>query len=253
MFDGMGTLQAEKAVDRFNQEKLYIQVARILIDEIINGHWRLNDRIPSEDELCKSYQVSKTTVRQAISNLVADGYLMKIQGKGTFVTSDQPMVGFTMKTRPTEERFGKEVHSERTIISRGEMDPTPEVKAYLRTEDRILYLNTCSSVEGETIYVQESFIPLTVLPEIDDRTIAERPLFEVLQQYGRKKIFKVVQTIEIGKASRETARDLELAEGLPVLVVHRLFVSSDNTPIAYTRLQGRSDRYKFQTEFERLR
>lgn len=243
----------EKTVDRFNQEKLYIQLARILINEIVQGNWKLHERIPSEDELCKVYQISKTTVRQAISNLVADGYLMKIQGKGTFVTGDQPTVGFTMKTRPAEEQFGKEVYAKKTIAAKREMEPTPEVKAYLKTEDKVLYLSTQSSVDGKTVYFQESFIPMQILPDIENHEVTERSLYSILQDRGRKKIFKVVQTIEIGRVSGETARDLDLAEGMPVLVVHRLFVSSDNTPIAYSKIQGRSDRYKFQTEFERLR
>jgi DNA-binding GntR family transcriptional regulator len=115
MFTSRATTQQMERVDRFNQEKLYIQVARILINEIIGGRWKINDRIPSEDELCQTYQVSKTTVRQAINNLVADGYLMKIQGKGTYVTGNEPLVGFAMRTRSTVERFGKEVFSERTI------------------------------------------------------------------------------------------------------------------------------------------
>jgi DNA-binding GntR family transcriptional regulator len=42
-------------------------------------------------------------------------------------------------------------------------------------------------------------------------------------------------------------------EGIPVLVIHRLFLSSDGIPVAYTRLMGRSYKYKFQTEFERIR
>jgi len=73
-----------KTIDRFNQEKLYIQLTRIFLEEIKSGKWQLNQRIPSEEELCKKYGVSKITVRQAVNNLVSDGYLMKLQGKGTF-------------------------------------------------------------------------------------------------------------------------------------------------------------------------
>jgi DNA-binding GntR family transcriptional regulator len=52
---------------------------------------------------------------------------------------------------------------------------------------------------------------------------------------------------------RDIARRLGVNEGFPLLVVHRLFFSSDDTPVAYTKIQGRSDRYKFQTEFEKIR
>jgi GntR family transcriptional regulator len=104
---------SQATVDRKNQEKLYIQVMRILVDEIGKETWRIGDRIPSEDELSSRYGVSKITIRQALTNLAADGYLMKIQGKGTFVAGNRPVVGLTMKTRFTEGLFGRGVQEAR--------------------------------------------------------------------------------------------------------------------------------------------
>jgi GntR family transcriptional regulator len=239
-------------VDRFNQEKLYIQLARILQELIVSGQWKLDERIPSEDELCSRFHVSKTTVRQAISNLAAEGYLLKIQGKGTFVTADQPTVSFVMKTRPTEEPFGREADAKRVFISKAEEEPSAAVRAFLRTEGRVLHLRSTTTVAGRTAYLQDSFVPLEILPDVEGRDVAGRSLYEILQQRGRRKIFKVIQTVEIGRAAGEAARELELEDGMPVLLVHRLYVSSDGTPVAYGRIQGRSDRATFQTEFERL-
>lgn len=240
-------------IDRFNQEKLYIQLSRIFLEEIKSGKWQLNQRIPSEGELCKKYEVSKITVRQAVNNLVSDGYLMKLQGKGTFVTSVAPVVGVAMKTRFTEEMFGKEVIAERKILTLGEMEPPPLVKEYLKTGESIYYILSKRMVQGETAYIEESFIPSQMLPDIRSLEVQQNSLYSVLQERGNKKIFKVIQTIEIARASMDDAKKLDLDEGVPVLVVHRLFISSDNTPVAYTKIQGRSDRYKLQTEFERLR
>src|SRR5512133_2060820 len=106
------------AVDRKNQEKLYIQVMRILVDEIANGTWRVGDRIPSEDDLSARCGVSKITVRQALTNLAADGYLVKVQGKGTFVAGNRPIVGLTMKTRFTDGLFGRVVAESREVVER---------------------------------------------------------------------------------------------------------------------------------------
>ena len=85
-------------VDRKNQEKLYIQIMRLVVDEIGRDNWSIGNRIPSEDELASRYGVSKITIRQALSNLAADGYLVKIQGRGTFVAGNRPNV-VTFKIR----------------------------------------------------------------------------------------------------------------------------------------------------------
>ncbi|MDA8337994.1 MAG: GntR family transcriptional regulator, partial [Nitrospiraceae bacterium] len=55
-----------KTIDRLNQEKLYIQLTRIFLEEINSGRWKLEQQIPTEEDLCKKYNVSKITVRQAI-------------------------------------------------------------------------------------------------------------------------------------------------------------------------------------------
>jgi GntR family transcriptional regulator len=242
-----------KTVDRFNREKLYIQLTRIFLDEVTSGRWKLDQKIPTEEELCRQYDVSKITVRQAVNNLVSDGYLMKIQGKGTFVTSVLPVVGLSMKTRFTEEMFGEEVNTEKEVLYSGVKDPPPEVRAYLRTSDDIYQIRSKRTVRGEPVYLDDSFIPYHMLPGIEGLDFARTSFYLALQERARKKIFKVVQTIEILQAWGESAAGLDLMDGAPVLAVHRLLLSSDNAPVGYTRFLGRNDRYKFQTEFERIR
>jgi GntR family transcriptional regulator len=242
-----------KTIDRFNQEKLYIQLTRLFLEEITSGRWLIKQRIPSEDELCRKYDVSKITVRQAVNNLVSDGYLVKIQGKGTFVTSALPVVGLAMKTRFTEEMFGKEVKAEKEMLSRQMIAPPPDVSTYLRTAESVYRILCRRTFNGEPAYLDESFIPYRMLPDIEKEDFVHAPLYSLLQEKGIKKIFKVIQTLEIASASGDFAGHLDVAEGAPLLAVHRLLLSSDDTPVAYTKLLGRSDRYKFQAEFERIR
>ncbi len=242
-----------KTVDRFNQEKLYIQLTRIFLQEINSGRWGLNEKIPSEDHLCKQYNVSKITIRQAINNLVSDGYLMKIQGKGTFVTSVMPVVGLAMRTRLSEEMFGEEILSSKELLFKGIISPPSEVKEYLRTEGIIYHFLCRRVVDQNPVYLDESYIPMQMLPEIEGADIIHTSLYSLLQEKAVKKIFKMIQTVEIQIATGKTAQHLDLQSGVPALAVHRLLLSSDNTPVGYTRFIGRSDRYKFQTEFERIR
>jgi len=247
------SISQAKTVDRFNREKLYIQLTRILLEKIRSGNWKLNDKIPSEDELSRTYNISKITVRQAVNNLTADGYLMKLQGKGTFVTSVLPVVGVAMRTIFTEEMFGKEVKAEKELLFRGIKEPAQDIRSYLKTDGDIYYILSRRLLNGHPAYFDESFIPYSITPEIDSLDIAGVSLYFFLQEKALKKIFKVIQTVEVSQASGDSAKHLDLDEGVSVLVVHRLLLSSDNTPVAYTKLQGRSDRYKFQSEFERLR
>lgn len=80
----------------------YYQLKKILIEKINNEEFEVNVPIPSERELTELYQVSRITVRKAIEELVNEGYLYKIQGKGTYVKTDegeQPLLYYKLYRR----------------------------------------------------------------------------------------------------------------------------------------------------------
>ncbi|MFA4827785.1 MAG: GntR family transcriptional regulator, partial [Thermodesulfovibrionales bacterium] len=85
-------------VHRENSQKLYIQLENIFKNKIGDKKWSVGSQIPTEEELCKIYGVSKAPVRAAILELVRQGYLMRQQGKGTFVCKKVISEGLTMLT-----------------------------------------------------------------------------------------------------------------------------------------------------------
>ena len=72
-------------LDRNNPKPLYQQLRDVLVDAIDSGRWGPNDKIPSENELSVTYGLSRMTVRSVITDLVREGLLYRVQGKGTFV------------------------------------------------------------------------------------------------------------------------------------------------------------------------
>ncbi len=249
----------EQTVDRDSQQKLYVQIYSIIKGKIDNRDWPNGSQIPTEDELCKSYDVSKATVRMAITDLVRKGYLKKQQGKGTFVTASMPDLGIAMKTRLTEDMFGEGVKASKEVISKGLKQPSEEMKTVLNVsgnndEDDDLYYILCKGVvNGEPAYLEESYMKLTVFPDIDGEDLCQKSFYDLIQEKGERKIFKVVQTIEVSEVRGEAALLLKVREGAPALLLHRLLIGSDLSPIAYTQILGSGRQYKIQTEFERIR
>ncbi len=240
-------------VDRRSPQKLYVQMYSIIIGKIEKGEWPMGSQIPTEDELCKSFDVSKATVRMAIAELVRNSYLRKQQGKGTFVTyAPQQQSGITMKTRLSEDMFGEGVSVKKELLVRGVQAPPEDVRSVLKTGNDIYYVLCKRVADGEPAYLEESFIPLERVPDIEEQDVCQLPIYEMVQQNGDRKIHKVVQSIEIGEARGDAAAILKAAEGTPVLVFHRLLVGADGSPIAYTRLTGSGRKYKLQTELVQM-
>lgn len=237
-----------KTVDRESQQKLYVQMYSIIKEKIENREWPVGSQIPTEDELCKTYDVSKATIRMAIADLVRNGYLKKLQGKGTFVKHSIPDLGITMRTKLTEDMFGEGVIAKKELLVKGVKAPPEDVKAYLKTEGNIYYILCKRVVDGEPAYLEESFIPVESVPDIEELEVCQTPFYEMMQQKAVKKIFKVVQMIEISEMNDDAASILKTGKGTPLLLLHRLLVGTDGQPIAYTRLMGCGRKYKIQTE-----
>lgn len=241
-----------KTVNRESQEKLYVQMCCIIREKIIGREWPAGSQIPTEDELCRTYDVSKATVRMAIAELVRDGYLRKQQGKGTFVTFSPQDMGITMKTRLTEDMFGEGVIVKKELLVKGVQEPAEHLKDFLKTENAVFYILCKRVVNGETAYLEESFIPLDKVPEIEGEDVCQTSIYEMVQQKAVQKIHKVVQSIELSEVRGDAAAILKTGEGTPVILLHRLLVGQDGAPIAYTRLTGSGRKYKLQTELVQI-
>jgi GntR family transcriptional regulator len=245
-------MRIEKTVDRGSKEKLYVQIYSIILEKIESGKWPAGTQIPPEDELCRIYDVSKVTVREAVQELVRQGYLTRQQGKGTFVAYSVPHLGIVMRTRLSEDMHGEEVKVEKEIVDRGLRGAPEDVKKFLMTEEEIYYILSKKVINEET-YNEEYFIPLFILPDIDKEDIRHKSMYDLIEEKGTKKIFKVTQTMEVTVVKEDTANILRIKEGSPALLISRILTSSDGSPIAYLRLIGSVMGHKFQMEFERIK
>ena len=249
-------MYSEETVDRESQEKLYVQMLSILKGKIDKGEWSTGAQIPTEDELCRSYEVSKATVRIAVSELVREGYLKRWQGKGTFVANCIPHFGMAMKTRLTEDIFGEGVSTRKEILARGFKVPEADVASLIMAEGEIYQILCRRVVEDEPACLDESYIPRTYFPGIEwikEEEICGSSFYDLIHKKSVRRVHKVVQNIEMGELDRGRAEILKVPVGSPAMLLHRLFIGADERPIAYTRLFGSGRRYRIQTEFERIR
>lgn len=243
----------EKTVDRESPQKLYVQIYSIIKEMIDSGEWAANEHIPSEDELCRTFDVSKATVRLAISELVREGYLKRQQGKGTFVSTTGHQFGMAMKTRLTEDIYSEGIRTEKELLTKGLRESPEDVRGYFKGIGHLFAVQCKGFIDGEPAYLEELFLPLGILPTIDDEPLCRVPFFELIQERSTKRIFKVVQTIEVTNLRRDVAEALGVRDESPALLLHRILLGTDGNPIAYIRLYGKVGRYKILTELERIK
>lgn len=239
-------------LDRNNPKPLYSQLEDLLRTSILNGEWEVNHAIPSENELSKTYGLSRMTVRSVITMLVKEGLLYRVQGKGTFVSA--PKIATVspayMGVREQLEQLGYEIN---TKLVRFEVLPANyNVASALAIEvgDEVTFIERVRFTGTKPISIHRSYIPRSLCPNLEESDLEGEQLCVLVErQYGLKPA-SVQETLESVPASAGEAELLQIERGYPLLLLDDVNMTSDGTVFEYTKVLFRGDKIKLRFEYE---
>lgn len=226
-------------------ELKHVWVRRQLQD-LVATTLRPGDALLGERQLEEQFGVSRITVRRAISDLVQDGALVRIKGKGTFVSHG--LVRSTLHLASFNEDMRAAGFEPSTrVITAATAEPTTAAAEHLGLApgQEAYQIRRLRLANGAPVSVDESWLPPGLLPDLlaEDLTGS---LYRVLAASGHP-VQHVEQTVEAAAAPEETASLLDIGPGAPVLLFRRRsFTGEDDpgTPIEYSISTYRSDRYQ---------
>jgi GntR family transcriptional regulator len=201
--------------------------------------------IPTERALAEKYTTSRTTVRQAISELVAEGKLGRIQGHGTFVAPPK-VTHVRQLTSFSDDARNQGLRPDSTTLALGVVTSEAAVAACLGLDpgDPVTRLERIRLIDGEPLAHEVAWLP-GKLPGLKSQLAKAGSLYAVLADaYGRR-VADVEDTVETALAGPEDVRLLGIEMGAPLLVVHRLARDAAGTPVEWTRSAFRGDRFRF--------
>ena len=245
-------MNIEKLINRDKPQKLYIQVFEILKKKIESGEWGVGSQIPIEEDLCKIYEVSKATIRLAVLELVRQGYLVRQQGKGTFVCKRVIPEGLTMSTSFKELMLEAGVAFSTQVLAQTVIMPTEDldVKLDIPDDKHIIYIKRLRVIDNEPVVLQETYIPYHICPALLKEDIADHSIFEFFEKKYDIPITNVKGYIEVVYAKEDESRLLGLPNDSPALLLEQHFYSGD-TQIMYTRSIKRPDRFRLSIEMQK--
>lgn len=239
-------LAREGAISLVEQIHVYIQ------DLIRTKQLRPNVCIPSENMLAKRLGVSRYTVRQALDRLVADGYLYRRPGKGTFVRVPsiiQPLLTVTSFTRAMTE----EGHHPSTAVLNLTVDggaPVEREVLELAPADEVLRLVRLRYVDGIPVSLMRSVLPATIARSISREDLEQRSLYALLEERSGVKLGRSHVTLEAVAARREEADPLAIRPGHPLFLMIGIVRSVNDDIVEYVHSYYRGDAVRFSMEGE---
>ncbi|MDU1787593.1 MAG: UTRA domain-containing protein [Escherichia coli] len=205
------------ATDRYSHQLLYATVRQRLLDDIAQGVYQAGQQIPTENELCTQYNVSRITIRKAISDLVADGVLIRWQGKGTFVQS-QKVEQERVSAAPFCEKLNIPGNSEVFHLC------------------RVMYL------DKEPLFIDSSWIPLSRYPDFDEIYVEGSSTYQLFQERFDTRVVSDKKTIDIFAATRPQAKWLKCELGEPLFRISKIAFDQNDKPVHVSELFCRANR-----------
>ncbi|MCI5504773.1 MAG: GntR family transcriptional regulator [Anaerobutyricum sp.] len=238
-------------LDRNNPKPLYQQLRDVLVDAIDSGRWGPNDKIPSENELSVTYGLSRMTVRSVITDLVREGLLYRVQGKGTFVAEKIVTVSPSyIGIREQLEKMGYEVNTK--IIECQLENCKDAVAKYLQIKSgtTVFKIKRVRYIKEDPISIHISYVNPEYSSQLTPELLEKEQLCVLLNQnYGLQRK-KVSETLESVTASDEEATLLSVEKGHPLLLLRDVLYSDHNEPYEYTKVVFRGDKIKIRLQYE---
>jgi len=206
--------------------------------------------VPSENELGEQFQISRTTVRQALGDLVNQGHLMRIQGKGTFVAPPRVQQYLQSLTSFTQDMQIRQWKSGSIVVQFNVNRSTQPVAdaLQLKTGDPVIVLKRIRTAEGQPMAVETAHLPYQSFPALIELDMTYQSLYDTLKSKFNVMPTRAVQQMEAVACPVEDAQQLGVHKASPVLHIYRTTYSQDGRPFEFVESYYRSDRYIFSIE-----
>jgi GntR family transcriptional regulator len=239
-------------IDKTSPLPYHYQLREIIRAEIASQRWKSGDQLPSEHQLCELFQVSRTTVREALDALVSEGLLTREKGLGTFVANLKYMetwsgsaIGFSDSLTKQGFLIDTRVLGLRLMPASGQA--RRELK--LGAHEEVVYLKRLRYISRQPILVVESFMPSKDFPGLIDVDFAQKSLYQTFRDDYQKPVWRVKRSIEAVAADETVAGYLDVPPGFPIMYIENTAYTHDGTPIEYYNAWRRGDKSRFQFEY----
>ena len=236
-------------IDKSSPVPLYFQVKEFIMNKIEHNEWKLNSAIPSELKLCEEFQISRGTVRQALNDLINEGYLIRKHGLGTYVnrpTYVNPVSSFYFVE--LNER-NKKAKLKRKIFSKKVIEPNEKIKKIMDINiNKELYeIKALLLIDKNPICLEVSYLLKDLFPNLKIKDLSTMPPYEIFMMKYNIHISEVNESFSLKKIDKETSVKLGLQVGTYALLVNR-FACSNNIVFEFRQSIIRTDKCHYKVK-----
>jgi GntR family transcriptional regulator len=227
------------------------QITAILREAIISGRYEFNEALPGEDSLARSFNVSRTTLRHALSDLESAGYIERRHGLGTFVRRAPAGFQFNVPMSAAESEIDRWKGTTARVYEFEYVRPPDDIAALLQQQNGQLAQRSVRvrALKGHPLIHLTTYVPEDVGRTYTAAELRKKTLRSLLERAGRG--YRTgEQTISATLADPLVASWLDIQVGSALLLIQRLLRDANGRPVEYLEIRASSERYRPRMTFE---
>lgn len=241
-------------INKYSAIPIYSQLKQIILKKIETGEFPENSKIPSEQEFCEMYDISRPTVRQAIAELTNSGVLYKEKGKGTFVAKSRTNVdvreysGFTDSILDSQEPGNKNILSINIVDGRDIPNHCGLFGSAFNQNQEFYAITYITMKENDVLSLNVSYLPASFFPNIEEDIKNKKPSYDILRGKYPLIPVKSKSVLEVIYTDQEDARYLKVQPGQPLIRIDNILYSKSGQAVEYIVSKYRADKCRLVFE-----
>lgn len=240
-------------MDATSRLPLYVQVEDALAERIASGALAHGDQLPSEDSLVSEFNVSRTTIRTTIQNLVRQGLVEIRRGKGTFVARPRITQELTELTGFVEDMQVLGRHATARLLDQKIVPASEAVSLQLALPlgTDVVQILRVRLADGVPLSFDETYLPMELGLKVMEDDLVTEPIFSLLENKYDTPLLEAEYQLEASIADTAVAMALAVSPGSPLFLIERTSYSVGHRPVDYEKLHYRGDHIRFKTRLMR--
>lgn len=228
------------------------QISNWLRERIEEGTYETDEKLPSENELCKRFDVSRVTVRRALETLESEGYICRRQGLGSFVEERRAAQGLVRLTDFAQDVAQAGLEASAEVEHHAPETPPPEVAVRIGTEEKKgMRLDHVRLGDGQPVAFDRTWLPIFYAQLLEGHDLERETIYQILEVEYDIPILRGHYRITAANVEPAVAESLGVPEDEAVLLIERLSLTEGEKCVYFQRRYYRSDRVAYELKLAR--
>jgi GntR family transcriptional regulator len=237
-------------IDLKSSHSLYYQLKELIKRQIAQNIWKLDEMIPSENELAATYGLSVGTVKKALSVLVDEGVLYRRQGRGTFVARPDFKRSFIrfFRYNLSDDELGEFPSSK--VLSSDIVTPSSRIRKILNLseKDQVLTIKRVRFLKDLPLMIEDLYLSQKIFKGFEQVDISKELLYPIYDTKYNTPIIWADEFLWPKIANTKIATVLEIEPGDPVISIERIAYTHGDEPAEFRSSVGRGDRFRYHMQ-----